>query len=121
RELSEVPADFGPGAVAIGKFDGVHSGHRAVLGRLVGRARERGLVSVVVTFDRNPLEVVAPERCPEALVSLEQKLDLQAGTGVDATLVLHFDRQLADVSAEHFVARYLVNALHAKLLLVGSD
>ncbi|WP_027479169.1 bifunctional riboflavin kinase/FAD synthetase [Gryllotalpicola ginsengisoli] len=121
RELIEVPADFGPSAVAIGKFDGVHSGHRAVLGRLVGRSREQGLVSTVVTFDRNPLEVIAPERCPDSLVSLDQKLDLLAGTGVDAALVLHFDRELADVAAEDFVVRYLVNALHAKLVLVGSD
>lgn len=118
---SEVDADFGPSAVAIGKFDGVHSGHRAVIDRLVSDARAEGLVAAVVTFDRNPLEVIAPERCPEALASLDQKIDLLAGTRVDATLVVRFDKAFAEISAERFVTEYLVKALHARRVYVGSD
>jgi riboflavin kinase/FMN adenylyltransferase len=118
---AEVDADFGPSAVTIGKFDGVHSGHRAVIDRLVTDARAEGLVSAVVTFDRNPLEVIAPERCPDALASLDQKIDLLAGTGVDATLVVRFDEAFAEIPAERFVTEYLVKALHAKRVYVGSD
>ncbi|GAB3385906.1 bifunctional riboflavin kinase/FAD synthetase [Humibacter soli] len=121
RSIDEIPSDFGPSAVTVGKFDGVHLGHRAVIGRLLQVARDAGLASVVVTFDRNPMSVVAPDRCPEDLVSLEQKLDLLEQTGIDAVLVLAFDLALSRVPAEDFVERYLVSRLHAKKLLVGSD
>ncbi|MGA0568741.1 bifunctional riboflavin kinase/FAD synthetase [Rathayibacter sp. KR2-224] len=121
RSIDEIPDDFGPSAVTVGKFDGVHLGHRAVIGRLLSVAGREGLLSVVVTFDRNPLAVVAPERCPEDLVSLDQKLELLEQTGIDAVLVLTFDRALSQVPAEQFVERYLVSKLHAKMLLVGSD
>lgn len=118
------PADLagvGPSAVTIGKFDGVHSGHRAVIGTLHDRARERGLAAVVVTFDRNPLSVIAPDKCPPALVGNEQKLELLAGTGVDATLLLTFDEAFRSLSPEEFVQQVLVDALEARVVLVGSD
>lgn len=118
---ADVPDDFGPTAVTIGKFDGVHAGHRAVISRLREAAGEQGLRSVVVTFDRHPLALLSPEKCPAALVGPEQKLDLLAGTGVDATLILAFDRALSLQSPEDFVTTILVDALQAKLVLVGSD
>lgn len=118
---AEVPSDFGPSAVTIGKFDGVHVGHRAVISRLVGRAAERGLVPAVVTFDRHPLSLLRPESCPEPLVSNAQKLELLAGSGVAAALMLTFDRELSEQGAEEFVREILVDALHARLVLVGRD
>ena len=121
RSLAEVPDGFGPSAVTIGKFDGVHTGHRAVIARLCEVAAERGLVSTVITFDRNPLEVLAPDKCPVSLVSIEQKLDLLAETGVEATLMVAFDRALASLDPEEFVHRILVDRLHAAAVLVGSD
>lgn len=120
-DLAGVPAGFGPSAVSIGKFDGVHVGHRAVIGRLRDIAAAEGLASVAVTFDRNPLALLAPDKCPEQLVSTRQKLELLATTGLDATLLLHFDRTLAQVPAEEFVERILVGALQAKAVLVGAD
>ncbi|GAB3581349.1 bifunctional riboflavin kinase/FAD synthetase [Leifsonia lichenia] len=121
RSVAEIPEGFGPSAVTIGKFDGVHTGHRAVIGRLCEVARERGLTPTVITFDRNPLELLAPEKCPTALVSVEQKLDLLAGTGVEATVLVAFDRALAELSPEEFVHHILVDRLHAAAVLVGSD
>ncbi|OJX74897.1 MULTISPECIES: bifunctional riboflavin kinase/FAD synthetase [unclassified Leifsonia] len=121
RSIDEVPDGFGPSAVTIGKFDGVHSGHRAVIGRLREVAADRGLTAAVITFDRNPLELIAPEKCPASLVSNGQKLDLLAGTGIDATLMVAFDRALADLEPEEFVHRILVERLHAAEVLVGSD
>lgn len=120
-DLAGVPAGFGPAAVTIGKFDGVHVGHRAVIGRLREIAAERQLSAVAVTFDRNPLALLAPDKCPDSLVSTRQKVELLATTGLDATLLLHFDRMLASVPAEEFVERILVGALGAKALLVGDD
>ncbi|MBT2500569.1 bifunctional riboflavin kinase/FAD synthetase [Agromyces sp. ISL-38] len=121
KGVDGVPAGFGPSAVTIGKFDGVHQGHRAVIGRLRAIADADEVKAVVVTFDRNPLALLAPEKCPEALVSVRQKLELLATTGVDATVLLAFDRALASVPAEEFVERVLVDALHATSVLVGSD
>jgi riboflavin kinase/FMN adenylyltransferase len=119
--LGDVPSDFGPSAITIGKFDGVHAGHREVILRLLTVAAERELTSTVVTFDRNPLSLLAPERCPEPLVSVTQKLDLIEQTGVDATLVLAFDRPFSELPAEQFVEIIMVRALHASVVLVGAD
>ena len=119
--VAGIPDGFGPSAVTIGKFDGVHTGHRAVIARLREVAAERGLSAAVITFDRNPLEVLAPEKCPASLVSNRQKLDLLAGTGIEATLMVTFDRTLADLSPEDFVHGILVERLHAAVVLVGSD
>ena len=119
--LSEIPTGFGPSAVTIGKFDGVHAGHRAVITQLRAAAARENLRSVVVTFDRHPLALLAPEKCPDALVGPDQKMDLLAGTGVDATLMLAFDRALSMQSAEDFVTSILVDALSARRVLVGHD
>jgi riboflavin kinase/FMN adenylyltransferase len=119
--VAQVPPHFGPSAISIGKFDGVHVGHRAVLARLRAIAARDHLQAVAVTFDRNPLALLAPEKCPESLVSVPQKLRLLATTGVDAALVLHFDRELASLAPEEFVRGILVDALHARAILVGAD
>lgn len=119
--LAAVPPGHGPSAVTIGKFDGVHQGHRAVLELLRQRAATLGVQSVVVTFDRHPLSLLAPERCPDALLSLRQKTELLDATGVDETVVLAFDRALSELSPEQFVEQVLVSALQARLVLVGAD
>jgi riboflavin kinase/FMN adenylyltransferase len=119
--LAELPADFGPSAVTIGKFDGMHAGHRAVTGQLGALARERGIQSVALTFDRNPLSLLRPEACPTALVSNEQKLELLEDAGVDAALMVTFDREFAALTPEEFTRTVLVDGLHAAVVLVGPD
>lgn len=121
RDTADVPTDFGPSVVAIGKFDGVHAGHRAVIARLKDRAAETGARAVAVTFDRNPLAVLRPDRCPENVVSVDRKLELLGELGLDATLLLTFDQQMASLSAEDFVAEILVRALKVSAVLVGED
>ena len=121
RDPAEVPADFGRTAVAIGKFDGVHAGHRAIISRLRKDADAAGARAVAVTFDRNPLEIVRPEICPENVVDLERKLELMAGAGVDAALVLRFDQERSAQPAEEFVTEVLIDALKVSTVLVGED
>src|SRR6059058_5872235 len=89
--------------VTIGAYDGVHLGHRALIGRVRTMAAELGAASAVVTFDRHPATVVRPESAPKLLTDLDQKLELLAGTGVDYTLVIHFDAARSQESAEDFV------------------
>ena len=119
--LGEIPAGFGPSAVAIGKFDGVHAGHRRVIAELREVAARDSLTATIVTFDRHPLALLRPEACPPPLVSNAQKVELLAGTGVDATLMLEFDRAFSEQSPQEFVERILVDALHAKVVMVGAD
>ena len=121
ESLGAVPDDFGPSAVTIGKFDGVHAGHRAVIARLEQLAAPESLTTTVLTFDRNPLSVLAPADCPESLVSIAQKLDLLESTGLGAALVVEFDKAFSERPPEEFVTRILVETLHARLVLVGRD
>jgi riboflavin kinase / FMN adenylyltransferase len=108
-------------AVTIGAYDGVHLGHRALLRELSVLAAARGLSTVVVTFDRHPASVVRPASAPPQLTDLEQKLELLADCGIDRTLVIAFDRERADETAEHFVKEVLVRTLGARLVVVGED
>lgn len=121
RDPAEVPPGFGPSVVVIGKFDGVHSGHRAVIDRARVKAVSLGATVVAVTFDRNPLALLAPESCPESLIGVTQKVRLLADTGVDAVLVLRFDEELAALEADDFARVVLVDALAAQAVLVGAD
>jgi len=119
--LAAVPDDFGPSAVAIGKFDGVHAGHRKVIEALTSVAASKNLVATAVTFDRHPLALLRPELCPEPLLSNAQKIERLSETGLDATVMLEFDKAFSEQSPESFVESILVNALHARVVLVGSD
>lgn len=119
--LDDVPAGFGPSAVTIGKFDGVHLGHRGVIAQLTSLAADRGLQPVVVTFDRHPLALLRPDICPEALVSNAQRAALLAETEVAATVVLEFTRELSALAPQAFAQRILHDALDTRLVLVGAD
>jgi riboflavin kinase/FMN adenylyltransferase len=108
-------------AVTIGAYDGVHIGHRLVIDRVRRVAAEQGLASAVVTFDQHPAAVVRPESAPGLLTDLEQKLELLAGTGVDYALVVRFDHQRSEESAEDFVREVLVGCLQTRAVVVGHD
>lgn len=119
--LEQVPAGFGPSVVTIGNFDGVHRGHQAVLGRLVRLARADGRRAVALTFDPHPAAVHRPASAPDLLTGLTDRLDLLARTGLDATLVVPYTLELAALTPEEFVTRYLTGALGARTVVVGHD
>jgi riboflavin kinase/FMN adenylyltransferase len=121
RSLAEVPADFGPCALTIGNFDGVHFGHRRILRRLGALAAERGWKSAVLTFDPHPTQVVAPERTPLLLTSPNRRVELMREEGVEEVLILPFTVELARLSPEDFVRRLLVERLGARAVLVGEN
>ena len=107
--------------VTIGAYDGVHLGHRAVIGEVRRLAAERGLASVVVTFDRHPASVVRPDAAPAMLTDLDQKLELLEATGVDLVVVVRFTSERAGEEADDFVRRVLVGQLAARAVVVGDD
>ena len=120
-DLSNPPALPNGSVVTIGAYDGVHLGHRALIDQVRHLAASKGAATSVVTFDRHPAMVVRPESAPKLLTDLEQKLELLASTGVDYTLVIHFDEERSRESAEEFVAEVLVGALKARAVVVGHD
>ena len=110
-----------PCAVTIGAYDGVHLGHRQVIERVRREAADLGVASAVVTFDKHPASVVRPDSAPRLLTDLEQKIELLGATGVDYVLVVRFDEDRAEESAEDFVREVLVGCLSARAVVVGHD
>jgi len=121
HSLDEVPPDFGPSALTIGNFDGVHAGHRAILRRVKEIATERGLKASVLTFHPHPSKVVAPERAPRLMTSPEQRCARMREEGIQQVLIFPFNREVAQLSPEQFVERVLVEKLGVRALLVGHD
>ena len=105
----------------IGFFDGVHIGHCHLIKMLKKVARERGVKSCVITFDRHPRQVVQPEWCPEMLTTLDEKKQLLEATGIDRCEVLHFDREMANQSARDFMLHTLKERLGVSILATGYD
>ena len=121
RGIDALPLPDGATVVTIGFFDGVHLGHRAVLGSTVAAARERNRASVAITFDRHPREVLSPGTEPRLLTTVERKASLIDGTGIDTLLVLEFTPEFSRVSAETFVREVLVEGVHAGHAVVGAN
>lgn len=122
RYVDGVDADTGPTVVTIGNFDGVHLGHRHVIGCAAEIAAQRGgLPVVVVTFDPHPMKVIRPDVAPPALTTPERRAELLRSAGADAMLVVPFTEELAHWSPERFVEAIVVDALHAAAVVVGQN
>ena len=120
-ELTEVPDDLGRCVVAVGVFDGVHMGHRVIISRAVGAARQAGVPAVLLTFEPHPAEVVRPEGAPLRLTSTQDKAALVARLDIDAMLVLAFTPELSHLEPEEFIALVLRDTLHAQTVVVGDN
>ena len=119
--LQEIPEGSGPSAVTIGKFDGVHIGHVAIIRQLDQIAQARGLTATVVTFDKHPAALFQPEAKPVEITDMARRIELIEHAGVSTNLVLPFTHELAALSPRDFVTTVLVDALHAQVVLVGHD
>jgi len=120
RDLEQATG-FGPCALTIGNFDGVHLGHRRILQRVVEVAREHGWRPSALTFDPHPTRIVAPERAPRLLTSPERRVELMLEEGIEQVLILPFTHEVARLSPEEFVRRLLVERLDARAVLVGEN
>lgn len=107
--------------LTIGNFDGVHRGHQALLKHLKQEASQRGLPTVVMTFEPQPLEFFLPEKAPARLTRLRDKIKYLAECGIDYLLCVKFDKQFAAQTPEEFVSSLLVNKLGVKFLAIGDD
>ena len=121
------PSALGPGALTsgcaltIGNFDGVHRGHRALLERVVAKARDIGVTSAVLTFEPHPREFFAAQSAPGRLTRLRDKLELIAAAGIERVHVIRFTAAFAALSAARFIEDVLIRGLRTRWLLVGRD
>jgi riboflavin kinase/FMN adenylyltransferase len=118
--LDELPAAWRGGVVAIGNFDGVHRGHRAVLDAARAEAKQRGVAAIVLTLEPHPRAFFSG-RPIFRLTPAPLKAALAAALGLDGTLILPFDRVLAERSAEDFVREMLVERLGIAAAVTGYD
>jgi len=110
-----------PTIVTIGNFDGVHLGHQKILRSAIERARQENLMASVLTFFPHTARVLRPNDAPSLLQTIDQRLAAFDATGIDAALVLRFDEELAQVTAEAFVKRFLVDTMRARAVFVGPN
>lgn len=117
----ERASELGATAVTIGKFDGIHLGHSALIAELLTVAKHKALTSVLVTFDRHPDALLNPTNLKWPLIGPHQKAELVAAAGVEALVTLTFDEELAKLTAEQFIQEVLVDRLQVKIVIVGED
>lgn len=121
RSLEQIPSGLDGTVLSIGNFDGVHRAHQHVLRENVRRAKELGATSMVVTFDPHPARILHPERPKPLITPLPVKLRIFEKCGLDAALVLPFDRDLSLLPPRDFARTILVERLHAKEIHEGSN
>jgi riboflavin kinase / FMN adenylyltransferase len=121
RSLDETPPDFGPSALTIGNFDGLHAGHRIILRRVVEIGRANGWKPSVLTFEPHPTKVVAPARAPRLLTTPDQRCELMRAEGIEQVLVLPFTEELSKLTPEEFVQQILFYRAKARAVLVGDN
>ena len=114
-------SDLRGGFFAIGNFDGVHRGHRAMVATLTERARQMQRRAVVVTFDPHPLALLRTGGAPPALTTLENRVELLHELGVDAVIALTTDWDLLRLTAEQFFSQIIVEQLAAAGLVEGPN
>ena len=120
RDLSQA-VGFKPCALTIGNFDGVHMAHRRLLRSAVESASRTGLRPAVLMFDPHPSCIVAPERAPRLLTSIEERCELIRGEGIEDVLVQPFTRELARLTPLEFATQFLRDGLGAKCVIVGEN
>jgi riboflavin kinase/FMN adenylyltransferase len=108
-----------PTVLTLGVFDGLHSGHQAIVRTVVERARIIGATPTLITFDPHPRQLLKPETAPPLLQTFNQKMEGLRLLGIEQVVVLEFNQELAAMFAEDFVERYIVDALDAREVYLG--
>lgn len=119
--LNQVRKTSAACVATVGMFDGVHRGHQHVIGQVVEKARETGISSTVITFDKVPRQVLDPSFRPQLLTTLEEKETIIRQLGVDVLAVLPFTREMAGLSAQAFMKQVLHEQLRTEVLVTGYD
>jgi riboflavin kinase/FMN adenylyltransferase len=119
RHIATSPRRFAAPVLTLGNFDGVHRGHQAILRRVADLAHAAGDEAIALTFHPHPVAVLRPDHAPAVLTSLRDKIRLIEACGIDVLVVQRFTRAFADLTAETFVERFVVERLRASKVVVG--
>jgi riboflavin kinase/FMN adenylyltransferase len=124
-KIIRAASELNPGGrrvcLAIGFFDGVHLGHQQIIRQTIADAQQHEALSLVVTFDRHPNTVVAPQRVPPLIYSLPQKLRVIESLGCDGLLLIHFDQPFSQQTGEAFIRGLARDLGQVQSLCVGSN
>ena len=121
RQLQPVKQLFPNIVLTMGNFDGLHLGHKAILDKVRAIAGELGGTPAVFTFESHPLCLLNPANCPAQLTTLEERLSLFAQEGVKLTLCIPFTYELANLTAEQFLAQVVAEFIRPRQIVVGYD
>jgi riboflavin kinase / FMN adenylyltransferase len=125
RSTAEWAARYGSSGrravLSVGNFDGLHLGHQRILRQVIERAQAQQSIASVITFDPHPLKVLRPGQAPPLVETIDQRMERFDAMGLEAALVLRFDRALAALSPEEFVRGVLVEELKTAAVLVGQN
>lgn len=116
-----LPETLRGAVLALGNFDGFHQGHQAVVGTAIDWARSEGRPAVVATFSPHPMRHFKPDAAPFRLTRLDQRMEMFAAAGADAMLVFHFDDELANMPAEHWIETMIAGHIGAAGVVTGED
>ena len=115
------PEEAKGAALALGNFDGVHLGHKALIAKIEETKRTDRARSAVYTFEPHPVKILSPSQCPRLLTTLEQKLELLEDCGVDIAVVEPFTADLAKLTAERFFEEILLGRVAPRAIVAGYD
>lgn len=121
RGLHNLPPPGRGCVLTVGKFDGLHRGHQALLRQTVQQAQAAGLPATVLSFDPSPLEFFAPDKAPPRISTLRDKLLGLQALGIDRLVLTRFDQRMADTASSTFVEEILIRQLGVRSLVVGDD
>lgn len=121
ENLTDINQPFHKAVITIGNFDGVHIGHQALFHEVIEKADSIGGTSIAMTFEPHPIRVLKQNGDPPLITLIEQKIELIRSSGVDALIVVPFQREFAELTAREFVEDILVNKIGMKAIVVGED
>ena len=121
RHSKNIPNQLTGATVVIGNFDGVHRGHQAVIGQAAELSNKSSTPLVALTFEPHPKKFFSPKSEPFRLTPFRAKVVQLAALGVEATLVIQFNKEFSQLTAKDFINRVLIDGLHAKRIVVGYD
>ncbi len=119
-QIDQLPS-FANTAITIGTFDGVHHGHLAILDQLKKEAARIGGQSIVITFHPHPRRILHNADAPALLTGLEERIDRFQKLGVDHLVIVPFDPSFSSLSAEEYIAQFLVGCFHPRVIVIGHD
>lgn len=122
RNLKQIKSPLPPLALTIGNFDGVHLGHKKIIAEMQKVAAEKKLASAILTFEPHPISFFKPDNSQDfRIFNLAQKLRFFEKKGIDYVIILPFNKNLAEISAENFIKKILIEQLNLKHLTIGYD